>query len=69
MPQKTFNKITFTLAQLQFNQWAEELGAKVDEAMNTALNIDNRLSHKTKQKIFDNFVECIKADEKFRGYV
>ncbi|MCM8710523.1 hypothetical protein M2651_05720 [Clostridium sp. SYSU_GA19001] len=69
MQKKTFNKIAYTLATLQFNEWAEELGKKVDEAMNTALNIDNRLSMKTKQKIFDNFVSVIKADDKFKRYV
>lgn len=69
MPKKTFDTISQAIAAAQFNTWAEELGAKVDEAMNKALNIDNRLSQKTRKKIFDNFIKTIKADEKFRGYV
>jgi uncharacterized Fe-S cluster protein YjdI len=69
MQKKTFNQVAFTLAKMQFNEWAEELGNKVDAAMNTALNIDNRLCIKTKEKIFNSFVECIKEDDKFRGYV
>lgn len=69
MPKVTFNRIADTIATMRFNEWAEELGDKVDEAMNTALNIDNRLCAKTKEKIFNSFVEVIKSDDKFRGYV
>lgn len=69
MPKVTFNRIADTIATIQFNEWAEELGTKVDKAMNTALNIDNRLCIKTKEKIFNSFIDCIKEDDKFRGYV
>jgi hypothetical protein len=59
MPKTTFS----TIAELLFNQYAAELGARAGRAMDKALNMDNRLSAKTRQKIYENFIAEVKKDD------
>jgi hypothetical protein len=59
MPKVTFN----TIAELLFNQYAIELGERAGRAMERALNMDNRLSIKTRQKIYENFIAEVKKDD------
>jgi hypothetical protein len=69
MPKITFDVIAHNLAEVRFNEWAEELGAAVGRAMDKSLNMDNRLSIKTREKIFGSFVNEIESDKRFKGRV
>lgn len=60
MSKKSFETVAFTLATLRFNEWCKELNKTVFDAFNSAVNIDNRLSFKTKDKIYQNFVQEVK---------
>jgi hypothetical protein len=60
MPKRSFDRISFELANLKFNAWCKELTGIIEEAHNGAVNSDGRLCDKTKQGISDRFMTNMK---------
>lgn len=67
MPQKSFEVIANILAIKQLNEWTTEMDEALEQAMLKALNCDNRLSLKTREKIFKNFMEEMKKSTEERS--
>jgi hypothetical protein len=56
LTQKSFETISYTLANMRFNEWTKQLTQIVEEAFNEAFDEDKRLCSKTKNDIADRFL-------------
>jgi len=57
---KSFETISYTLANMRFNEWTKQLTEIVEDAFNEAIDEDKRLCDKTKQAIGDRFLTKVK---------
>lgn len=57
---KSFETISYTLANMRFKEWTKELTQIVEESLNEAIDEDKRLCNKTKQSIADRFIKKMK---------
>jgi vacuolar-type H+-ATPase catalytic subunit A/Vma1 len=58
--QKSFETISYTLANMRFNEWTKELTQIVEDAFNEAIDEDKRLCYKIRQAIGDRFLQKMK---------
>jgi hypothetical protein len=56
MTQRSFEKVSFELANLRFKEWCKELTEIVEESHYEAVEYDKRLCYATKKGIGDRFL-------------